>query len=426
MKVVVGSRESKLALIQTRMVIDAIRAWDPEIQVELLTRKTTGTRSWTGLWRRSGARGLFVKELDQALLSGEADLTVHSSKDLPMELDPRLPLVAFSPREDPRDVLVLPRGASRLDPAFPWAVPPPAAGPSWGCCSPGSRWPRCGGTSSPAWKSWTGGEFSALVLAAAGLKRLGLERRISRTFSPEEMLPAAGQGILAVQARQGLDPWFLQGFHSRDSQDCLLAERAFVRALGGGCSAPVGAFAAVEGETLTLRGMGTDGQGRPRYGEIQGPRDQGRPWARPWPAPCETEKGGTGCDCGHCDVGGRRPRGPGASHPPGEGGPLPGGGGGVRPAHRPSLAPVGPARGGAAGRGQRAGPPQSPPGGDRPPLIGKGPGRPAGGALKGGRPLPLRPGRGGALPSPGGGGYRCRWCLGCPRLWRCLPPPASR
>ena len=119
MKVVVGSRESKLALIQTQMVIDAIRAWDPEIQVELLTRKTTGDKILDRPLEKIGGKGLFVKELDQALLSGEADLTVHSSKDLPMELDPRLPLVAFSPREDPRDVLVLPRGASRLDPGLP-------------------------------------------------------------------------------------------------------------------------------------------------------------------------------------------------------------------------------------------------------------------------------------------------------------------
>ena len=275
MKVVVGSRESKLALIQTQMVIDAIRAWDPEIQVELLTRKTTGDKILDRPLEKIGGKGLFVKELDQALLSGEADLTVHSSKDLPMELDPRLPLVAFSPREDPRDVLVLPRGASRLDPGLPVGCSSPRRRAQLGLLFPGQPVAPVRGNVLTRLEKLDRGEFSALVLAAAGLKRLGLERRISRTFSPEEMLPAAGQGILAVQARQGFDPWFLQGFHSKDSQDCLLAERAFVRALGGGCSAPGGAFATVEGETLTLRGLGTDGQGRPRYGQIQGTRDQG-------------------------------------------------------------------------------------------------------------------------------------------------------
>ena len=249
MKVVVGSRESKLALIQTQMVMDAIRAWDPEIQVELLTRKTTGDKILDRPLEKIGGKGLFVKELDQALLSGEADLTVHSSKDLPMELDPRLPLVAFSPREDPRDVLVLPRGASRLDPGLPIGCSSPRRRAQLGLLFPGQPVAPVRGNVLTRLEKLDRGEFSALVLAAAGLKRLGLERRISRYFSPEEMLPAAGQGILAVQARQGLDPWFL--------------------------SAPVGAFATVEGETLTLRGMGTDGQGRPRYGQIQGTRDQG-------------------------------------------------------------------------------------------------------------------------------------------------------
>ena len=137
MKVVVGSRESKLALIQTQMVMDAIRAWDPEIQVELLTRKTTGDKILDRPLEKIGGKGLFVKELDQALLSGEADLTVHSSKDLPMELDPRLPLVAFSPRDDPRDVLVLPRGASRLDPGLPIGCSSPRRRAQLGLLFPG-------------------------------------------------------------------------------------------------------------------------------------------------------------------------------------------------------------------------------------------------------------------------------------------------
>ena len=99
------------------------------------------------------------------------------------------------------------------------------------------------------------GEFSALVLAAAGLKRLGLEDRISRYFAPEELLPAAGQGILAVQTRQGMDTACLAGVQDADAACCALAERAFVRALDGGCSSPVAAYAVVEGERLTLTGL---------------------------------------------------------------------------------------------------------------------------------------------------------------------------
>ena len=99
------------------------------------------------------------------------------------------------------------------------------------------------------------GQYAALVLAAAGLKRLGLEHRISRYFSTEEMLPAAGQGALAIQGRAGEEYGFLKGFFHEDTGLALRAERAFVRALEGGCSSPVAAYAAVEGETLTLRGF---------------------------------------------------------------------------------------------------------------------------------------------------------------------------
>jgi hydroxymethylbilane synthase len=99
------------------------------------------------------------------------------------------------------------------------------------------------------------GQFSALILAAAGLKRLHLEDRISRYFSPEEILPAAGQGVLAVQMRAGEDFGFLAGFHHPDTAACVTAERAFVRAIDGGCSSPVAAYATLDGGVLTLRGM---------------------------------------------------------------------------------------------------------------------------------------------------------------------------
>ena len=112
------------------------------------------------------------------------------------------------------------------------------------------------------------------MLAAAGLKRLGLEGRVARYFTTDEMIPAAGQGILAVQVRAGEDfPW-LAGFLDRDGTDCALAERAFVRRLDGGCSSPVAAYAAVEGETLTLRGMDVTAEGAPVFDTITGPRAQ--------------------------------------------------------------------------------------------------------------------------------------------------------
>ena len=255
MKIKIGSRESKLAVIQSRMVMDAIARTVPEAELELVTMKTTGDRILDKTLDQIGGKGLFVKELDQALRDGRADFTVHSLKDMPMEVPEDLPLAAFSKRADPRDALVLPEGVTELDPSKPI-----------GCSSrrrqlqmkelfPNMDIRPVRGNVQTRLKKLRDGEFSALVLAAAGLKRLGLEDRISRYFSPEEMLPAAGQGILAVQTRQGVDTACLTAVHDPDAACCALAERAFVRALDGGCSSPVAAYAVVEGETLTLTGL---------------------------------------------------------------------------------------------------------------------------------------------------------------------------
>ena len=255
MKIRIGSRESALAVIQSRMVMDAIARTVPDAELELVTMKTTGDRILDKTLDQIGGKGLFVKELDQALRDGRADFTVHSLKDMPMEVPEDLPLAAFSKREDPRDVLVLPEGVTELDPAKPI-----------GCSSrrrqlqlkelfPDMDIRPVRGNVQTRLKKLQDGEFSALVLAAAGLKRLHLEGRISRYFAPEEMLPAAGQGILAVQTRQGVDTAWLAGVHDPDAACCALAERAFVRALDGGCSSPVAAYAVAEGETLTLTGL---------------------------------------------------------------------------------------------------------------------------------------------------------------------------
>ena len=255
MKIKIGSRESKLAVIQSRMVMDAIARTVPEAELELVTMKTTGDRILDKTLDQIGGKGLFVKELDQALRDGRADFTVHSLKDMPMEVPEDLPLAAFSKRADPRDALVLPEGVTELDPSKPI-----------GCSSrrrqlqmkelfPNMDIRPVRGNVQTRLKKLRDGEFSALVLAAAGLKRLGLEGRISRYFEPEEMLPAAGQGILAVQTRQGVDTACLAGVHDPNAACCALAERAFVRALDGGCSSPMAAYAVVEGETLTLTGL---------------------------------------------------------------------------------------------------------------------------------------------------------------------------
>ena len=255
MKIRIGSRESKLAVIQSELVMEAIRRAEPDAELELVTMKTTGDKILDKTLDQIGGKGLFVKELDQALRDGRADFTVHSLKDMPMELPPDLPLAAFSKRADPRDVLVLPEGVTEPDPEKPIGCSSRRRQLQLQALFPEMAVKPVRGNVQTRLRKLQEGEYSALVLAAAGLKRLGLEDRITRVFSVEEMLPAAGQGILAVQTRAGMDCGCLRAVHDPDTACCALAERAFVRALNGGCSSPVAAYAEVTGETLTLTGL---------------------------------------------------------------------------------------------------------------------------------------------------------------------------
>lgn len=271
----IGSRESRLAVIQSEMVIQAIHDCDPDMDTKLITMKTTGDKILDRTLDKIGGKGLFVKELDAALLDGRVDITVHSSKDLPMEIDPRLPLVAFSKRADPRDVLVLPQGKDTIDFTKPIGCSSLRRQLQLKALFPEATVAPIRGNVLTRLQKLDSGEFSALVLAGAGLARLGLEHRISRYFSTEEILPAAGQAILAVQAREGVDTACLHTFADEESRDCLLAERAFVRTLDGGCSSPVAAFATLAGDTLTLKGMYVTAENDLYFETISGPRTQG-------------------------------------------------------------------------------------------------------------------------------------------------------
>ena len=276
----IGSRESKLAVIQSELVMDTIRAVRPDLRLELVTMKTTGDRILDRTLDQVGGKGLFVKELDAALLDGRVDLTVHSCKDLPMDIDPRIPLAGFTAREDPRDVLVLPEGVSELDPAKPIGCASPRRAAQLRALFPGMAVAPVRGNVLTRLAKLDEGQFSALVLAAAGLRRLGLEHRVSRYFTVEELLPAAGQGILALQARAGEDLSYLEGVLDADGAACALAERAFVRALDGGCSSPIAAHARLEGETMVLLGLYVDETGQVSRAGISGPRRDGEALAR--------------------------------------------------------------------------------------------------------------------------------------------------
>ena len=256
-----GSRESALAVIQSQLVIDWIRERFPELELELVTMKTTGDKIQSRPLNQVGGKGLFVKELDQALAQGQIDLSVHSLKDMPMEQPLGLPILAYSRREDPRDALVLPLGASGLDPEKPLGCSSARRAVQLRQLFPKMRVESIRGNVETRLKKLDEGGYAGLVLACAGLLRLGLKGRICRIFSPEELIPAAGQGVLAVQGRAEEEYSFLQAVEDSEARTAVLAERAFVRALDGGCFAPVAAYAHREGADLVLSGLWSPREG---------------------------------------------------------------------------------------------------------------------------------------------------------------------
>lgn len=254
-KIRVGSRDSKLAVVQSELVMEIIQREHPELELELITMKTTGDLILDRSLDKIGGKGLFVKELDQALRDRRIDFAVHSLKDMPMETPEDLPLLAFSKREDPRDALVLPNRVEAE--ASPKPIGSSSARRNLQLQKLYPQWTVSGvrGNVLTRLSKLDRGDYSALILASAGLRRLDLENRISRVFEPWEMIPAAGQGIMVVQGRAGEDYGYLSGVNDRNAEFAALAERAFVRALDGGCSSPIAAYAEVEGENIRLTGL---------------------------------------------------------------------------------------------------------------------------------------------------------------------------
>ncbi|MBQ8089010.1 MAG: hydroxymethylbilane synthase [Clostridia bacterium] len=253
--IVIASRESALAIIQSNTIVRHLEHTHPQMRATLLTMKTTGDRILDRTLDQVGGKGLFVLELHRALQERRADIAVHSLKDLPMELPEELPILCYSKREDPRDALVLRDGLTREaermvvgTSSLRRTLQIKALYPNWTI-----RPVR--GTVQTRLRKLDEGQFDALIMAASGLKRLGLEHRIHRYFSVDEMLPAAGQGILAVQGRRGERADWLAGYADEHSAIAAECERAFVRTLNGGCTSPVCAHAVIDGNHIQLRGL---------------------------------------------------------------------------------------------------------------------------------------------------------------------------
>ncbi|MFC1989326.1 hydroxymethylbilane synthase [Chloroflexota bacterium] len=260
-RIVVGSRGSKLALIQTESVAARIREANPDTEIIINRIVTKGDRNRRVQLDKIAGIGVFVKELEEALLDGRIDLAVHSLKDMPAQIRPDLCLLAVTERLDPRDALVS-RGP-RLAELAPGSIIGTGSlrrAVQLSTCRPDLKVCSVRGNVDTRLRKVADGEFSGVILAAAAMKRLGWENRISEYLPLEHFLPAVGQGALAIEAR--LDDTdiakIVAPLNHLPTWQSITAERAFLSALGGGCRAPIAALGTVNGATLKLDGMVAD------------------------------------------------------------------------------------------------------------------------------------------------------------------------
>ena len=255
----IATRASELALWQSRHVAASLEAAWPGLVTELVPMTTTGDRILDRPLALIGGKGLFIKELEVAMLEGRADIAVHSMKDVPWELPDELHLAAILTREDPRDVLLsanaqtladLPQGSRVGTSSLRRRSQLLALRPDLELLDLRGNVPTRLGRLER-------GEYDAIVLAAAGLKRLGLYGANACALATEQMLPAVGQGAIGIECRRGDDDieTLLAPLHDETTACCVRAERAMNARLGGSCTVPVAGHAQLTGDTLALRGL---------------------------------------------------------------------------------------------------------------------------------------------------------------------------
>ena len=258
-QIIIATRESALALWQANFIRARLAKLYPQTESKILGMTTRGDQILDVSLSKIGGKGLFIKELEQALEDRRADIAVHSMKDVPMEMPAGYVLAAIAEREDPRDAFVsnqytgldaLPPGSvvgtsslrreSQLRARFPHLQVQPLRG-----------------NVQTRLRKLDEGQFAAIILAAAGLKRLGLADRITALLSPEVSLPAVGQGALGIECRSDRTDLIklMEPLHHLPTAQCVEAERAMSRALGGSCEVPLGGFAEINGGVLRLRGF---------------------------------------------------------------------------------------------------------------------------------------------------------------------------
>ncbi|MGH9397942.1 MAG: hydroxymethylbilane synthase [Terriglobia bacterium] len=266
MPLTIGTRGSKLALWQAEWVCGRLREAGFEVSIRVIT--TTGDRLSAASLVQPDSKGIFIKEIEEALVAGGQrgkngiDLAVHSLKDLPVDQPDGLYIAAISPREDARDALIVRQGATA---ACIFDLP---RGARVGTSSPRRRSQLLHlrpdlqiadmrGNVDTRLRKLERGDCDAIVMAAAGLHRLGLTGRINEYFSPEQICPAAGQGALAIEIRRGDEPTAraVEPLDDPSTRLAVRAERAMLRHLGGGCQTPIAAYAKREGDSIKITGV---------------------------------------------------------------------------------------------------------------------------------------------------------------------------
>ncbi|RJR22643.1 MAG: hydroxymethylbilane synthase [Nitrospiraceae bacterium] len=259
-KIIIATRGSKLALWQAEWIKSLLLDINPDFDIELNKIKTTGDKILDVPLAQVGGKGLFVKEIEEAMLRGEADLAVHSMKDVPTDLPAGLHLSAITKREDPRDAFIAGKGIKSLN-----ELP---GGANIGTSSlrricqllnlrPDLKITQLRGNVDTRLRKVAEGEFDAIILAAAGVKRLGFADRITERLSVEISLPAIGQGAVGIECR--VDDVFindlLKKLNHEETAVCVRAERAFLKKLEGGCQVPIAAYAKLVDGKIVIAGL---------------------------------------------------------------------------------------------------------------------------------------------------------------------------
>ena len=258
-RLVIASRESALAMWQAEYIRDRLRALYPQTEVSILGMTTQGDQILDVTLSKIGGKGLFVKELETALEDGRADPAVHSLKDVPMHMPEGFVLAAIGEREDPHDAFVsnLYENLAALPPGSVVGTSSLRRESQLRARIPHLKIEPLRGNVQTRLRKLDEGQYVAVILAAAGLKRLGLAKRIRALIASEDSLPAVGQGALGIECRADRTDVIalLQPLHHADTAACVLAERAMSRVLAGSCQVPLGGFAEVQNGKLRMRGF---------------------------------------------------------------------------------------------------------------------------------------------------------------------------